>query len=196
MRYKNIIFDYGNVIADFNENHILSQFCTNQEDFPILHKAIFENWIALDEGLIDYEENIEHAAALVPERLQPIVRKFFENWYMHLTPLPQTWDFIHELKQTDCKLYILSNASVKFAEHAEFYEITKEFDGIIFSAVVKSLKPKPEIYHCLFDTFHLNPADCFFLDDRPENIDAARKLGMNGIVYTGDVDAVKRAIEF
>lgn len=196
MRYKNIIFDYGNVLATFEENHILSHFCDNPEDFPLLHKAIFENWIALDEGLIDYNENIDHAVTLVPKRLQPTVRDFFENWYKYLVPLPQTWDFIRELKERGIKIYILSNASVKFAEHADFYEITKEFDGVIFSAVVKSLKPKPEIYHCLFDTFHLDPADCFFLDDRQDNIEAAKALGMDGIVYTGDIDIVKRAIDF
>lgn len=196
MKYKNIIFDFGNVIGTFDENYILRQFCGSEEDFPLLSAAIFENWQALDEGIIDYEENIEHAVTLVPDRLKPTVRNFFANWYRHLIPLTQTWEFIRELKVQNYSVYILSNASVNFAEHADFYDITKEFDGILFSAVVRKAKPEKAIYHCLFDTFHLKPEECFFIDDRADNIAAGKALGMDGIVFTGDIDAVKNAIGF
>ena len=52
---------------------------------------------------------------------------------------------------------------------------------------------QPEIYRLLFDKWDLDPQDCFFLDDKPENIEAAKKAGMNGIVFTGDIEAVKAA---
>lgn len=196
MKYKNIIFDFGNVIGTFDESYILRQFCSSEEDFPLLSAAIFENWQALDEGIIDYNENIEHAVTLVPDRLKPTVRDFFANWYRCLIPIPQTWEFIRELKAENHPVYILSNASIQFAEHADFYDITKEFDGIIFSAAVRKAKPGSAIYHCLFDTFHLKPEECFFIDDREDNIAAGKALGMDGIVFTGDIDAVKDKIGF
>ena len=84
-----------------------------------------------------------------------------------------------------------------FAEHAaDCYEITSLFDGIVFSAPIKMAKPQPEIYHHLFHTYHLSPADCFFLDDKPENIQAAKDAGMDGLVFTGDIDIVKERIGF
>lgn len=194
MKYKHIIFDFGNVLGRFDEDYILGKFCKNEAAFPILKKAIFENWKALDAGSIDYEENVAHAVTLVPEYLKETVARFFQDWNKYLTPLTQTWELVRELKDKGYSLYILSNASVNFAEHASQYEITKEFDGIVFSAVIQKLKPEPDIYRYLFDTYSLKPSECFFIDDCVENIIAARSLGMDGIIFTGDTEAVKAAI--
>ena len=215
MKYKNIIFDFGNVIGKFDESSILSLFCDtyfgevrpsdrdahfcapdgythrayrdtcpygadglrptkySKEDFDILLHAIFKNWQALDEGTIDYNRNIEYTVSLVPAHLEGLVRKFFHSWYRHLTPLYQTWDFIIELKQRQVPIYILSNAPTEFIKHVDFYEIVKEFDGSVFSAAIRMAKPRPEIYRYLFNTYRLKPEECFFLDDKKENIDAA-----------------------
>ena len=40
-----------------------------------------------------------------------------------------------------------------------------------------------------FDTYKLNPEECVFLDDRPENIEGGEKLGMLGIVFDSYEDA-------
>lgn len=194
MKYRHIVFDFGNVLGRFDEDYILGKFCKNEADFPLLKKAIFENWQALDAGSIDYEENVAHAMTLVPEYLQETVFRFFQDWNKYLTPLTQTWELVRELKSKGYSLYILSNASVNFAEHAGQYDITQEFDGIVFSAVIQMLKPNPDIYRYLFDTYHLDPSDCFFVDDLEENIAAAGSLGMEGIVFTGDINTVKNAI--
>ena len=194
MKYRHIVFDFGNVLGRFDEDYILGKFCKNEADFPLLKKAIFENWQALDAGSIDYEENVAHAMTLVPEYLQETVFRFFQDWNKYLTPLTQTWELVRELKSKGYSLYILSNASVNFAEHAGQYDITQEFDGIVFSAVIQMLKPNPDIYRYLFDTYHLDPSECFFVDDLEENIAAAGSLGMEGIVFTGDINTVKNAI--
>ena len=92
-------------------------------------------------------------------------------------------------------LYILSNAPIFFEEHADFFEITRLFDGAVYSGSIKKFKPNPDIYQHLFDTFSLDPSDCFFMDDKPENIKAAQKLGMNGMVFTGEnLSEIKHAI--
>ena len=44
--------------------------------------------------------------------------------------------------------------------------------------------------------YDLKPEECFFLDDKPENIRTSLEVGMDGIVFTGDIEAVKRMIEF
>lgn len=196
MKYKNIIFDFGNVLATFNEEYIISQFCEEKSELPLLKSAVFENWQAFDAGDIELSDCTEQAVSKVPVHLKENVQNFFANWYKHLTPLMQTWDFIRELKERGYSIYILSNAPVQFAENASFYEIVKEFDGIVFSAPIRLHKPEPGIYRHLFQTYHLKPEECFFLDDKPENISAGQALGMDGIVFTGDINAVKDAIEF
>ena len=41
LKYKNIVFDFGNVIAAFDEDSILDQFCNSPEDHAILKNAVF-----------------------------------------------------------------------------------------------------------------------------------------------------------
>ena len=100
-----------------------------------------------------------------------------------------------QIKRTAHRLYILSNAPIFFEEHADFFEITRLFDVQSNSGSIKKFKPNPDIYQHLFDTFSLDPSDCFFMDDKPENIKAAQKLGMNGMVFTGEnLSEIKHAI--
>ena len=196
MKYKNIIFDFGNVIGRFNGRYILQHFCSSEEDYQILAGSIFSRWPDLDKGTLDYELNIETVASEVPARLEENVRTFFRDWPVYVDLLPQTVDFIRELRQTDAKIYLLSNASTYFAEWFSDREPIKDFDGIVFSAPLKMAKPEPEIYQYLFNRFDLRPEDCFFIDDLEENIKTGKSLGMDGIVFTGDIEAVKNSIEF
>ena len=192
--YKHVVFDFGNVLARFDEDYILGKFCSDPADLPLLKKAVFYNWPMLDAGTADYDASARHAMTLVPERLRENVRAFFEDWYQYLIPIEEIWTLVRELKKKQISVYILSNAPTHFAAHADFYEIVKEFDGIVFSAPIVMAKPEPDIYQHLFRTYHLKPEDCLFLDDKPENIEAGRVLGMDGIVFTGDMDAVLRAL--
>lgn len=192
--YKNIIFDFGNVIAAFDEIHILHQLDVSDQDIPLLREIIFHNWSALDDGTMDYGTAMASAINIAPDHLKEWVRSFFINWYKYLPPLEDTWTLIHELKEKGASLYILSNAPTYFAEHADFYEIVKEFDGVVFSAPLVLSKPDSKFYQYLFDTYHLNPSECFFIDDKAVNIEAGRELGMDGIVFTGDVNSVRKEL--
>ena len=197
MKYKNIIFDFGNVIGKFKGDYILGKFASTPEDYDILADAIFKNWVALDAGTIDYDQNAEDTIAGLPDHLKDTARDFFENWFQYVDPLRETWKFIKELKARGVPIYLLSNASTRFAERAlEDHPILKEFDGIVFSAPLKMAKPGHDIYYHLFNKFNLLPRECFFIDDTVENVIASKELGMESILFTGDIDAVKRAIEF
>ena len=179
MRYKNIIFDFGNVIGKFKGDYILGKFASTPEDYNILANAIFKNWVALDAGTIDYDQNAEDTIAELPDRLKDTARDFFENWFQYVDPLPETWEFIKELKARGVPIYLLSNASTRFAERApEDYPILKEFDGIVFSAPLKMAKPGHDIYYHLFNKYDLLPSECFFIDDTVENVIASKELGM------------------
>lgn len=197
MKYKNIVFDFGNVIGKFDGDYILKQFCSSQKDIEILRPALYRNWLALDAGTLDYKENIETTAGLVPEYLRDTVRDFFLRWPEYVRPIPQTYELISQLKEKGADLYLLSNASTYFSGIASGWPILRDnFSGIIFSAPVKMAKPEPDIYLYLFHTYRLKPEECFFIDDLKDNIEAGKKLGMDGIIFTGDIEAVKKIIEF
>lgn len=84
MKYKNIIFDFGNVIGKFKGDYILGKFASTPEDYDILADAIFKNWVALDAGTIDYDQNAEDTIAGLPDHLKDTARDFFENWFQYV----------------------------------------------------------------------------------------------------------------
>ena len=196
MKYKNIVFDFGNVIGKFDGHYILRQFCSSDQDLELLFDVIFSGWGELDKGTVDYNENIENVVRRVPARLEDTVRSFFRGWPEHIIPIRQTADFIRELKDRKIPIYLLSNAPTYFAEWAQRIDTLRLFDGIVFSAPLKMAKPEPEIYQYLFRTYDLKPEECFFIDDLEKNIRAAKEAGMDGIIFTGSIDEVKVKIEF
>jgi putative hydrolase of the HAD superfamily len=62
-------------------------------------------------------------------------------------------------------------------------DFLKYMDGIVFSCEVNELKPEEGIYRKLLDTWNLDPARSVFLDDRQENLDGAKKLGIHTILF-------------
>lgn len=196
MKYKNIVFDFGNVIGKFDGHYILRQFCSSEQDLEFLFDVIFSGWGELDKGTVDYNENIENVVRRVPARLEDTVRSFFRGWPEHIIPIRQTADFIRELKDRKVPIYLLSNAPTYFAEWAQRIDTLRLFDGIVFSAPLKMAKPEPAIYQYLFQTYDLKPEECFFIDDLEKNIRAAKEAGMDGIIFTGSIDEVKEKIEF
>ena len=56
MEYKNIVFDFGNVIGTFNGREIIRSFVTDATDVDYLCDLIYAHWAELDSGAIDYQE--------------------------------------------------------------------------------------------------------------------------------------------
>ena len=127
MKYKNIIFDFGNVIGKFDGKYIMKQFCKSEEDCALLCSVIYKKWGELDKGTIDYDEYIEECLAALPDRLADQTRAFFKDWPRYITPKEDTLRFIDELVERNVPVYLLSNAPTYFAEWARQYEVLKKF---------------------------------------------------------------------
>ena len=55
-------------------------------------------------------------------------------------------------------------------------------------------KPDPNFFKRFLEKYQLDPEDCIFVDDTPENVETANKLGFKGIVYEsyeGTVEGIR-----
>ena len=52
MKYKNIVFDFGNVIGRFDGKAILSEFCPYEEELDYLSEIVYKRWAELDACLL------------------------------------------------------------------------------------------------------------------------------------------------
>lgn len=190
---KNVIFDFGNVIATFDPLAICGKYAACEEDARLLAGVVFdERWADLDAGRIEYEQYIEDSMERIPERLHGEARALFDGWCGDLPPIEATAWLADELRKKGYRLYILSNAPVCFSERVEKYAFARQVDGAVYSAEIRMEKPGAAIYRHLLEKYDLKAEECFFLDDKPCNIEGARACGLHGMVYTGDAE---RALE-
>ncbi len=95
---------------------------------------------------------------------------------------------IHELKNAGYKVYLLSNTNLETYETFEKWKPLADvfccFDGLVLSFKEGCIKPEPEIYQTLLRRYHLDPHQCLFVDDKRANVEAAKKCGIDGIIFT------------
>jgi putative hydrolase of the HAD superfamily len=83
------------------------------------------------------------------------------------------------------KLGLLSNTSEWHFQHAiKTVDVFPLFDAVTLSFEVKAMKPADKIYQDILTKLALPPEECIYIDDIPENIEAATRQGMHAIRYT------------
>jgi putative hydrolase of the HAD superfamily len=60
------------------------------------------------------------------------------------------------------------------------------FDDIVCSAEVGMAKPEAEIFQLAASRLAVTPEECVFVDDWDQNVEAAKKIGMTGVLYRVD----------
>lgn len=187
----------GGVILEFNLKK------TVEKEFdPIYHEAIYEHvfgensvWKTLDAGTQTFDEVIPGILEKLPVAVHEKVEKMVTDFYDYMPPYEETYELIKELKENGYPIYLLSNATPRFFDRYINVPAFKFFDGFFISALYKVLKPERAIYEAFCNKFSLNPEECFFIDDLPENIEGAKNYGMSGFVFKApDTESLKNAL--
>lgn len=196
--YKNIIFDLGNVLLDFNPEEYLKKKIIEADKISEVHKQIFqsEEWQMLDRGTITEEE----AVSIIIKRNsanEQFIRLAFDNWYEILTPIEASVNVLRDLKNAQYKLYFLSNFHLLAFEYiTKKYDFFNLFDGGIVSYKEKLLKPEEAIYNRLVEEYKIKPEESIFIDDTEVNIECADKLNFGTIIFKDAVDLREKLRSF
>jgi len=193
---RNIVFDMGQVLTAFNPDNFIKHYVTNPEDIRLVRSEVFEKseWQELDRGTVTEVEVIAPICARLPSYLHTATSELLLHWREHMTGMDNILPLVRELKENGYSLYLLSNAGKSMFEFTYKIPALQYFSGILFSAEVLLLKPEPEIYLRFFEKFSLKPQECYFIDDRLDNIEAGQALGMDGFCYEGQVAPLRIAL--
>lgn len=63
------------------------------------------------------------------------------------------------------------------------YDLEKYFDEIVISSEVGMIKPEPEVFKYILQKLDEKPDECVFTDDNPNYVNAAKELGIHGLVF-------------
>ena len=81
-------------------------------------------------------------------------------------------------KYPDIKIIIATN---HLSYVKDFINTNFDVDDVIISAEINKIKPNSDFYQFILDKYNLEPNELLFLDDNIENVDGAKKLGINVI---------------
>ncbi len=193
---KNIVFDMGGVLIDYNPKKTVATYFP-QEYYDILMEEVFANqlWHRLDGGTLRHDEAIEIVLPRIPKETRDLVKVMLTDFYPYMPPFPQMYNLIKKIKAAGYNVYLLSNATPRFFDRYQDIPALTLMDGYFISALYKLLKPQKEIYEAFCNKFSLKPEECFFIDDMPQNIEGARNYGMKGHVFKiSEVESLENAL--
>ena len=183
MTYKNIVFDIGRVLIDYDWMTMLKDHGLSEQEALDFAMCIFPDplWKELDIGILSNDEIVRRYGEKFSQ-YRELSRWFIDNAHLMPVPRPRVWEKVRELRKAGYKIYLLSNYNEwLFETHLADTPVRELADGAVISYEIHKIKPEPEIYQALFERYGLDPADCIFFDDREENVEGAKAVGMDAV---------------
>lgn len=191
---KNILFDMGGVLLRFDPELFVSRLGLDAADSALIVREVFQSaeWVALDRGSVSEDDAFASMCTRIPERLCAAARDVFDHWDKPRLEMEGTPEIVKELSENGYGLYLLSNAGVGHREYWPALPVSRYFgDRLMVSYQWQLLKPEAAFYEKAFELFSLDRRECLFIDDNPINMEAAWRIGLDGVVYHGDPELLR-----
>lgn len=191
---QNIIFDFGNVLVQWHPEKVYTEYFGNEaKAWWFLRHVVDNEW----RGRIDAGESTAELTAELAGRFpeyREAIELFDQRYFDMLTgEVPGMRELLEDV-MLHYEVYGLTNWSMEtFPTARERFTILQKIDRYVVSAAERLIKPDPRLFQVLLDRYGLRAEECTFVDDNPDNVAAARKLGMQGIVFT-DADDLRKQL--
>ena len=194
MNIKNIIFDFGGVLMDWNPRYYFKGYFDDEEKMEFFLKNIAtDEWNAEQDRGRTLAEGTKIQVAKHLEWKKEI-RAYYDNWTIMLkSDIPANVAVLRKLANTNFDLLGLTNWSAETFPYAlEKYDFFQLFDGkIVVSGTEKMIKPNPELWNLLLNRYNIKAEESIFIDDNKKNIEVAENLGFICIHIKEDIDLEK-----
>ena len=192
------LFDLGGVFFDWDPNHFYKNVFENIEEREFfLAEVCNDQWnFQQDAGRSIAQAELE----LIPKfpHYEKEIKMYYKNHRKMIRGVfEESIDILKKLKDKNYECYVLSNWSAEtFAGMTDDYPFLKLFDGLLISGEDKLMKPDSAIYELAKNRFNLNPEETVFIDDKRENIKAAKRLDFKTIHLTDPKNIEKEINQF
>lgn len=194
MSIKNIIFDFGGVVMDWDPRYFFKDHFNDDEKMEHFLKNIAtDEWNAEQDRGRTLAEGTEIQVAKHPE-WEKEIRAYYDNWTTMLkSDIPHNVEVLRKLEHSKYELFGLTNWSAETFPYAlENYDFFNIFEGkIVVSGTEKLIKPDPAIWEVLLERYQIKAEESVFIDDNAKNIEVAKSLGFICIHIKEDTDLEK-----
>ena len=184
---KNVIFDLGGVLVDWNPDKVfIKVFEGDKQKMEYFYAEVCtQEWNENQDAGYPMAKATEERVALFPE-FEKEIRMYYDRWDEMLgNQIQGTVDILKKLTNSpEYKVVALTNWSHEtFPKAIKKFEFLQWFEGVLVSGVEKTRKPFPEIYELTLNRFDLKAEESLFIDDNLRNVEAARALGIYSIQF-------------
>jgi len=183
---KNIIFDLGGVLIDWNPDYMYRKLISDDEK---------RNWFLNTICTSDWNER-QDGGRLIKDANNELIQQFpvykdwilayYDRWEEMLNgPIHGSVEIFKEIKEKKKhNIYALTNWSAEtFPKALQIFDFLHWFDGRVVSGEEMTRKPFRDIYEIILNRFNLEPETTLFIDDNLKNILAAKELGIHCIHF-------------
>ena len=194
MAIKNIIFDFGGVVMDWNPRYFFKDYFNDDEKMEYFLKNITtDEWNTEQDRGRTLAKGTAIQVANFPE-WEKEIRAYYDNWTTMLkSEIADNVAVLRKLEHSEYELFGLTNWSAETFPYAvKNYDFFSIFKGkIVVSGTEKLIKPNPEIWHVLLNRYQIKAEESVFIDDNFKNIEVAKSLGFICIHIKEDTDLEK-----
>lgn len=198
---KNVIFDIGNVIFNFDVCSVLASFTEDKEEGKFILDNVINSpeWFQyglIDIGYITWEEAVEIIKDRTNHVRDDLVEGFLKHHNEYGSVNSRVLDLIRKLKDNNYNVYLLSNIDSYTYDYIKTSGLFELVDGYVLSYREHKIKPYIGIYETLIDRYNLEVDKCLFIDDREKNVKTANELGILGKnVIPDNYDSIVRLLD-
>lgn len=176
---KYFLFDIGNVLANFDFQHLLEVYAAHAgRPLGLQTERDEEMYVKVEKGLLSEEDYVAYLNEA--KGLNWTTDNLHEVWQEIFSLNDAGVSLFKKAMASDAAVYTLSNIA-----HYHIRAIEKNWSGFFDDATglfvsykMGVRKPDPRIYEMVLEELKASGEQCFFIDDLPENISEARKAGI------------------
>ena len=186
---KLLIFDLGGVIVGHDNDLLWSRLAGLTPHANAAPTAVTIAGAVRGSGIGDGRVSVQelHRSLVDQFQMDDDWERFAAAWSSHFSPMPAMERVIARLASAEeaaHRLRLLSNTN---AEHWQYlrghYPLLSHFELILLSHDLGLLKPDMAIYREAARLAGVELQQCFFTDDRQDNVDGANAVGMDALRF-------------
>lgn len=185
---KNLILDLGGVVLNVDYHKMVDAFkAYNIPDFDKHFTQAYQSEIIdlFEEGKCTIEEFRNGIRELTGVNLSD--KQIDDAWNSMILDLPEERIQLIGLLKLKYNMYMFSNTNElhikmlkkKYEKQFGFDIFTFLFNKAYFSNEIKMRKPHPEAFQWLLDDAGIKAEETLFIEDSPQHIEGAKKVGLN-----------------
>jgi HAD superfamily hydrolase (TIGR01509 family) len=179
-----VVFDWGHVLANEDRSVVVNFMCEtfqlSEADFEAVN---LEKRKAVQSGKSDIDFWIEFGkqkGITLPSNWPEIYTLVIKA---SVGVNSEMYALIDELKAQQIRVGLLSNINSRYTKLIRDFGFYQPFDPCLLSSEIGWEKPDPKAYETLLKAMNIPAKDIVFIDDKLENVESAKKLGIDAIVF-------------